>query len=154
MEELEREVFTVEDNVYSEQDIMECLAEEDSILLLMMIDGKIEGYSFGYDEDVDNPTVRGTDYFIDSAVVSLQYEHKGIGTVIAGVILLMLYLMGYREIGILTEEKDKTGRELVKFYRKLGFEEVGRTEESGCAMKITLTNQLFKDACARLGIET
>ncbi|KPJ91277.1 MAG: hypothetical protein AMJ55_12105 [Gammaproteobacteria bacterium SG8_15] len=152
MTQLENEIFSVEDNVYSKDDIRECLAEEDSMLLLLIIDDRIEGYTFGYDDDIDNPTVKDTEYFIDTAVVSLQYEHKGIGAAIAGIILLLLYLMGYRNIGILTEEKDKTGRQLVKFYQRLGFEEVETTEEQGCAMKITLTDQLVKNTCSRLGI--
>ncbi|MEJ2143389.1 MAG: hypothetical protein P8Y24_13770 [Gammaproteobacteria bacterium] len=152
MEQLEQEIFSIEDNVYSRNDILECLAEEDSLLLLLKINNNIEGYAFGYNEDEDDPTVRGTDYFIDSALVSLQYEHKGIGEIISGVMFMMLYLLGYRSIGILTEEKDKTGRELVKFYQRLGFELVDNTEEYGCAMRKQLNKEFYRQVCSRLGV--
>lgn len=152
MLQLEEQIFSIEDNIYSKQDILECLAEEDSFLLLLTINNEVEGYVFGYDEDIDNPTVKGTEYFLDSAVVSLSHEQKGIGTTVSAIVLLMLYLLGYRKVGLLTEAKDKTGRELVKFYQRMGFEEVETTEEYGCAMRITLSEQLFNDICARLGV--
>ena len=149
---LEEQIFRIEDNIYSKEDILECLAEEDSLLLLLTIDNKVEGYVFGYDEDISKPTVKGTEYFLDSAVVSLAYEQKGIGSMVSGVVLLMLYLLNYREVGLLTEERDKTGRELVRFYEKMGFKLVEKTEQAGCAMRITLNEQIFNEICNRLGI--
>lgn len=154
MLQLEEEIFSIEDNIYSKEDILECLAEEDSLLLLLTINNTVEGYVYGYDEDIDNPTVKGTEYFLDSAVVSLSHEQKGIGTTVSAIVLLMLYLLGYRKVGLLTEAKDKTGRELIKFYQKMGFEVVETTEELGCAMRITLSEQLFNTICARLGVTT
>lgn len=152
MLELEHEIFAIEDNVYSREDILSCLREEDSLLLLLRIDGRLEGYVFGYDEDVDHPIVEGTDYFLDSALVSSAYEQKGIGAAAAVVVLLLLYLMDYRAIGITTEVRDKTGRELVKFYKKLGFIDGVTDSREDYAMKIDLNDEIIARLGAPLGI--
>ncbi len=153
MSELEKEVFSIEDNVYSKEDIIESLAEEYSLLMLLKINNKIEGYVFGYDDDPENPNVEGTEYFIDSALVSLRYEHLGIGTMLSGVVLLLLYLLGFKKIGITTEEKDKTGRELVKFYKKLGFTEAATSLNKGeVGMKIILDTDLIDNIVTKLNI--
>lgn len=152
MLELEEEVFSIEENVYTRQDILECLAEEDSLLMLLRVDGRIEGYVFGYDEDPDQPAVKGTDYFLDSALVSTAYEQKGIGASAAGVVLLVIYARGYRDVGITTEVKDKTGRELVKFYEKLGFVRAVTDRADDYAMKIGLNDEIIAGVCAKLGL--
>ena len=152
MLELEQEIFAIEDNVYSRQDILDCLAEEDSLLLLLRIGGRIEGYVFGYDEDPADPVVKGADYFLDSALVAAAYEQKGIGAATAGVVLLLLYLAGYRDIGLTTEPRDRTGRELVKFYRKLGFTDAETAQRSNYAMKIHLDGAFAARMADSLGI--
>lgn len=153
MIELEKEVFSIEDNVYSKEDILESLAEEYSFLLLLKIKGQIQGYAFGYEDDPNNPRVEGTDFFIDSALVSLEYEQKGIGSMLSGVVLLLLYFLGFNKIGITTEENDKTGRELVKFYKKLGFTKVGTSIDDGeVGMKILLNTALINEISTKLNI--
>ena len=152
MIELEKEVFTIEDNVYSREDIMECLAEEYSLLLLVNLSGKIQGFVYGYDEDADDPVVEGTEYFLDSAVMALAYENKGIGTMLSGVVLLLVYLLGFKKIGITTEVKDKTGRELVKFYKKLGFTEALTGEPGNVGMKVILDENFINGICSKLHI--
>jgi GNAT superfamily N-acetyltransferase len=152
MIELEKEVFTIEGNVYSREEIMECLVEEYSLLLVLNISGRIQGFVYGYDDDEDNPVVEGTDYFLDSAVMALAYENKGIGTLLSGVILLLVYLLGFKKIGITTEMKDKTGRELVKFYKKLGFTEASTAEPLDVGMKIILDENLINGICSKLHI--
>jgi GNAT superfamily N-acetyltransferase len=141
---LEEEVFRIEDNVYSEADIRECLAEEDSLLLLLWINDRVEGYLFGYDDEPEAPVVAGTEYFIDSAVVSLAYQAKGIGTQAGFVVLFLIYLLGYRSIGITTEERDKTGRELAEFYRRLGFVDAPTDKPENVGLKIELDTQSIK----------
>ena len=79
MEEIEEEIFRIEDNVYSRRDLVECLASKDALLLVLTIDGNVEGYLFGYADEPGNPVVEGSDYFVDSAAISLDYEAKGIG---------------------------------------------------------------------------
>lgn len=150
MLELEQEIFSIEDNVYSKEDILECLAEEYSLLLLLTVNGQIEGYLFGYDDDPNHPIVQGTDYFIDSAVISLAYQQKGIGTMLSGLILWLLYLLDFTKVGITTEEKDKTGRELVKLYQKLGFTKAQSTAQESVGMKIILENEVINLICSKL----
>lgn len=152
MIELEIDVFTIEDNVYSREEIMECLAEEYSLLLLVNISGQIQGFVYGYDDDADDPVVEGTDYFLDSAVMALAYENKGIGTMLSGVVLLLVYLLGFKKIGITTEVKDKTGRELVKFYKKLGFTEALTDETGEVGMKVILDENFINGICSKLHI--
>ena len=150
MLELEEEVFRIENNVYSADDIRECLAEEDSLLLVLRVNDRVEGYVFGYDDDPDDPEVGGTDYFIDSAVVSLAYEAKGIGSRAGLLVLFLLYLLGYRKIGITTEPRDKSGRELVGFYHKLGFTEAPTKRPDSYGMKIELSDMLVEKMAAQL----
>lgn len=152
MQELENEVFSIEDNVYSREDIQSCLQEEDSLLLTLQVDDRIEGYVFGYDDDVENPVVKGTEYFVDSAVVSLQYQAMGIGSTVGVLVLLVLYLVGYEKIGITTEVRDKTGRELVSFYHKLGFVDAETESGDDYAMMITLDDQLINRFYKVLGL--
>ncbi len=154
MLELEHQIFGAEDNVYSAEDIMECVESEDAFLLLLQIDGKLEGYAFGFAEDPGQPTVEGTDYFVDSAVVSLEYENHGVGTKTAALVFLIVYLMGYRKVGVTTEPRDKTGRELVRFYRKLGFTAGTTILPGNYAMKILLTRDLLQPLLKRqLGVD-
>lgn len=152
MQELEKEVFSIEDNVYSREDIQSCLQEEDSLLLTLQVDDRIEGYVFGYDDDVEKPVVKGTEYFVDSAVVSLQYQAMGIGSTVGVLVLLVLYLVGYEKIGITTEVRDKTGRELVSFYHKLGFVDAETESGDDYAMMITLDDQLINRFYKVLGL--
>lgn len=144
MVELEEEVFRIEDNVYSKADIRECLAEQDSLLLVLRVNDRVEGYVFGYDDEPETPVVAGTEYFVDSAVVSLTYQAKGIGRQTGFVVLFLLYLIGYRSIGITTEERDKTGRDLADFYRKLGFVDAHTDKPDNVGLKIVLDTQSIK----------
>jgi GNAT superfamily N-acetyltransferase len=150
MLELEEEVFRIEDNVYSADDIRECLGEEDSLLLVLWVNDRVEGYVFGFDDEPDDPEVEGTDYFVDSAVVSLAYQAKGIGTRAGLLVLFLLYLAGYRRIGITTEPRDKTGRELLAFYHKLGFSEAHAKRADNYGMKIELSDALMAKLAAQL----
>lgn len=151
MLELERELFTIENNVYSKEDILSCLGEEDSLLVLLRIGGRIEGFVFGYDDDIEHPIVEGTEYFVDSAVVSSAYERLGIGTATGAVVLFLLYLAGYRDIGLTTEVRDKSGRELVKFYESLGFTRGITNLPDNYAMKIHLSEEFMNKLSAYLG---
>lgn len=153
MLELEDEIFRIEDNVYSKKDVLECLAEEYSLLLVVIISGQIQGFVYGYDEDEETPTVEDTEYFLDSAVMALAYENRGIGTMLSGVILFLLYLLGFKKIGILTEEKDRTGRELVKFYKKIGFIEARTDAAESVGMKIVLDEKFINGICEKLNIK-
>lgn len=94
--------------------------------------------------------MEGTDYFVDSAVVSLAYEAKGIGSRAGLMVLYLLYLLGYRSIGITTEPRDKTGRELIGFYHKLGFTEAPTKRPGSWAMKIELSDALVQKLATQL----
>jgi ribosomal protein S18 acetylase RimI-like enzyme len=144
MLELEQQVFGIEDNVYGAEDIRECVESEDAFLLLLHIGERLEGYAFGFAEDPQQPAVEGTDYFVDTALVSLEYENLGIGSRMAGLVFLIIYLMGYRQVGVTTESRDRTGRELVGFYRKLGFADGSTRLAGNYAMKIVLTHDLLE----------
>lgn len=149
MLEIEEEVFRIEDNVYSEDDVLECLTEEDSLCLLLYINDRVEGYTFGYDDDPEDPVVAGADYFVDSGVLSLDYQRKGIAVRISLLVLFLIFLLGYHCIGITTEEKDKSGRKLASFYRKLGFTVAKTTRPENIGMRIELTEKSIR-SLARL----
>jgi len=152
MEEIEEEIFRIEDNVYSESDLMECLETEDAMLLVLTIGGKVEGYLFGYADEPDDPVVEGSDYFVDSGVISLAYEAQGIGSRISLPVLFVIYLLGYKTAGLLTEEQDKTGRRLADFYRRLGFVDapVNRAGDVGIGFTFELSPKALKRAADQL----
>ena len=152
MQEIEEEVFRIEDNVYSQSDLLECLTEKDALLLVLTIDGNVEGYLFGYADEPGNPVVEGSDYFVDSAVISLAYEAKGIGGVLSLPVLFLIQLLGYKVAGLTTEEQDKTGRKLANFYRKLGFVDapVNREGDVGIGFTLELTPKALKQIADRL----
>jgi len=157
MLELEAEIFTVENNVYQRQDIIDCVASEDAFLLLFAVEGRIEGYVFGYEEDAEYTAVEDTEYFVDTAVVSLAHQRLGVGRSAAILVFLVLYLAGYRRIGVTTQLRDKTGRELVRFYRELGFEDARHLDPEHYqdpltrAMRIVLDARMLQPWLERLG---
>lgn len=152
MEEIEEEVFRVEDNVYTETDLLDCLANEDSILLVLTIDGAVEGYVFGYADEPGNPVVQGSDFFVDSGVIALAYEAQGIGSRLSLPVLFLIHLLGYNVAGLLTEEQDKTGRKLANFYRDLGFVDapVNRGEDDAIGFTFELTPNRLKRIARQL----
>ena len=152
MQEIEEEVFRIEDNVYTESDLLECLAMEDALLLALTIDGNVEGYLFGYADEPGNPVVEGSDYFVDSAVISLAYEAKGIGGLLSLPVLFLIHLLGYKVAGLTTEEQDKSGRKLANFYRKIGFVDapVNREGDVGIGFTLELTPETLKQVADRL----
>jgi hypothetical protein len=152
MEEIEEEIFRIEDNVYTESDLLECLAEKDALLLVLSIDGRVEGYLFGYADEPGNPVVEGSDYFVDSAVISLAYEAKGIGGRVSLPALFLIYLLGYKVAGLTTEEQDKTGRRLADFYRKLGFVDaaVNREGDVGIGFRLALKPETLRNIARHL----
>jgi GNAT superfamily N-acetyltransferase len=152
MQEIEEELFRIEDNVYTESDLLECLAMQDAMLLVLTIDGNVEGYLFGYADDRGNPVVEGCDFFVDSALISLAYEAKGIGGRFSLPVLFLIHLLGYKVAGLTTEEQDKTGRKLANFYRKLGFVDtpVNREGDVGIGFSIDLTPEALKQIAERL----
>lgn len=152
MEEIEEEIFRIEDNVYTESDLRACLAEEDALLLVLSVGGRVEGYLFGYADEPGNPVVEGSDYFVDSAVISLAQEAKGIGARLSLPILFLIHLLGYKVAGLLTEEQDQTGRRLAAFYRKLGFVDapVSRDGDGGIGFTIDLRPGVLRQLAVRL----
>jgi hypothetical protein len=152
MEEIEEEIFRIEDNVYTEGDLRERLLRKDALLLVLTVGGKVEGYLFGYADEPGNPVVQGSDYFVDSAAISLAYEAKGIGGRLSLPVLFLIHLLGYGAAGLTTEEQDKTGRKLASFYRKIGFVDapVNREGDVGIGLVIELTPEALKRIAGHL----
>ena len=152
MQEIEEQIFRIEDNVYTESDLLECLAMEDALLLVLTVDGNVEGYLFGYADEPGNPVVEGSDYFVDTAVISLAYEAKGIGGRLSLPVLFLIHLLGYKVAGLTTEEQDKSGRNLANFYRKLGFVDapVNREGDVGIGFVFDLSPSALKQIADQL----
>lgn len=152
MAALEASVYP-EDIAYEPTDFREFLVEQDDALLaLLTIDGELAGYVFGYAEDEDEQIVEGADYFVDDGVVALEWQAKGIGSICGVAMFALIGLLGYHVIGVTTEERDEAGRELVKWYHGLGFEDAVTHYCDDYAITLALDEERMAFMLAALGV--
>lgn len=119
--ELQREAFGADDVAFSRRDLDEVRADPEALFVRLDVDGRLEGCFFGYWEWPEKVTVPGTDFFLDSAIVSARYRGLGIGHFAITGILLLADLLECRRIGIAAWLGGPGGTKLVRFYRSFGF---------------------------------
>lgn len=122
--ELELDAFGAPGVAFTRRDLDEIMADPEALFITLEIDGRMEGCLFGYWEWPDQITVPGSDFFLDSAMVSSKYRGKGIGRVAITGVLLLVDLLECRRIGIAAWQQGPRGRGLVRFYRRFGFARV------------------------------
>ncbi len=119
--ELELDAFGAPGIAFTRRDLDEVLADPEALFVTLEIDGRMEGCLFGYWEWPDQITVAGSDFFLDSAMLSSANRGRGIGRVAITGVLLLVDLLECRRVGIAAWQRGPRGRGLIRFYRRFGF---------------------------------
>jgi ribosomal protein S18 acetylase RimI-like enzyme len=118
---------------YSEDEISECLAEEDVLMMFITVDGLPEGLLLGY-------TLTGVlveTFYLDT--IAVKQKGRGIGRIILTVLIKWAKKMGYRQIQLDTEFENEKGILLSSYYERFGFKVVEVDDEIGnVTMRLTL----------------
>jgi len=110
---------------YSEEEIMERLAEEDVLMMFITVDGHPEGLLLGY-------TLGGVSletFYLDT--IAIKQKGRGIGRIILTVLIRWAKKMGYRRMQLDTEFENEKGIPLGLFYEHLGFKIIDTDDEIG-----------------------
>ncbi len=136
--DLERDAFGAPGVAFDRLGLDEVRADPDALFLILEVNGTLEGCCFGYWEWPDQITVAGTDFFLDTAMVSRRYRGHGIGRVSLAGVLLLVRLLECHRVGIAAWRRGPIGNRLVKFYRGFGFEklESGRSPHALMALDL------------------
>ncbi|HEU4988596.1 MAG TPA: MFS transporter [Gemmatimonadaceae bacterium] len=137
---LQQEAFGAPDAVFTAGDLQEVLADPDALFLQLTVDGRLEGWGFGYYEWPDKVTVPGTDFFIDSAMIAAPYRGRGIGKLAVAGMLLLTDLLECRRVGIAAWRGGAHTRGLVRFYQSFGFARVAGGAGPHIQMAVAVDN--------------
>ena len=99
------------------------------ILLLAHCNDRPIGLAYGY-----NDAEKG--FFLDT--LASIVESKGIGSVLATLILVHALETGRSHVTLYTEERDEKGRQLRRYYERIGFKYLGTEEGKGDVMRMQL----------------
>jgi GNAT superfamily N-acetyltransferase len=117
---------------YSEEEIMERLAEEDVLMMFITVDDRPEGLLLGY--TYVNTAVET--FYLDT--IAVKQKGKGVGRIVSVVLIKWAKKMGYKRMQLDTEFENEKGIPLSLFYEHLGFKVVDIDDELG-----NITMQLF-----------
>lgn len=121
---LEQDAFGAAGVAFDRLGLDEVRSDPDALFLILEVNGKLQGCCFGYWEWPDQITVAGTDFFLDTAMVSRGFRGHGIGRVSLAGVLLLVRLLECHRVGIAAWRRGPIGNRLVDFYRGFGFEKV------------------------------
>ena len=88
-------------------------------------------FVFGFDDSEEGA------YFSDSAATLI--ERKGVGSILTALEAMYCLEKGYRLEKMITEDLDESGRKLVEYWARFGFNVTGRNPKIGVEMKMELT---------------
>ena len=126
---------------YEHEDVLEHGRLKGFILILAERNDQPIGMTYGYDE----PQPIG--YFLDT--LASMTEGKGIGRILVTLLLINCQNKGYKHVTLYTEERDEKGRQLRRFYEKMGFTYLGTEEGKGDIMQIQLNDEKVYDLYAK-----
>lgn len=135
---LGEEVFGPGGEVFDRRALAELEEDPDGLLVVLDVEGSIEGLCFGYYEDEATQMVDGTEFFIDSALVSPRWQTRGIGWLAGAAVLLLVTELGdVHHIGMaIWSGGDVPG--LQALYRRMGFVEASCPHLEYPCMAVTL----------------
>ena len=107
------------------------------ILILVHCGDESLGLAYGYDEGENS-------FFLDT--LASIVEGKGIGSILATLIVIHALETNHSNVTLYTEERDENGRRLRRFYEQIGFKYLGSKEGKGDVMHM----QLDQDKIATL----
>jgi GNAT superfamily N-acetyltransferase len=136
--ELNDEVFGGRRDVFDARALDEVEEDPDALFLVLEVDGRIEAGVFGYFEEPIGSIVEDTDFFLDSAMVSAEWQSHGLGEVGGlGVLLLLALIEDVHRVGVAVWTDGDVER-LVSLYKRFGFvDAVGHGMPPPC-LKVTL----------------
>lgn len=149
---LERDAFGAVGVAFDRVGLDEVRADPDALFLVLEIDGEIEGCCFGYWEWPDQITVAGTDFFLDTAMVSRRYRGRGIGRISLVGVLLLVQLLDCHRVGIAAWHRGPVGDRLVEFYGSFGFQRVESGRSTHALMALDLDRAPIESWRAALGL--
>ena len=150
--ELDDEVFGNKRDVFDAATLDEMEADPDALLLVIEIEGTIEACVFGYYEEPRGQIVEDTDFFIDSAMVSRAWQHRGIGELGGAAILLLLEIAeDVDDVGVAVWS-DGDVEQLVSLYRRLGFVDASGRDMPHRCMRVALDDDLTATMRNLLGL--
>lgn len=150
--DLNVEVFGREGEVFDRRALDEVAADPDALFLALEVGGSLEGCCFGYYEEPGAETVVGTDFYLDTGLVSPRWQHKGIGGLGGAAVLLLVHLLGdVHRVGISVWGGGRVD-ELVALYRRFGFVDAeGRGTPHRC-LAVDLDDERLEAWRALLGL--
>ena len=110
---------------YSEEEILERLAEYNVLMMFLTVDGIPSGLVLGYTLHEVSTEV----FYLDTIAVKLR--GRGIGRIILMNLIRWTKKMGYQKIQLDTEFENEAGFHLSSFYEHMGFRVVDSDDETG-----------------------
>jgi GNAT superfamily N-acetyltransferase len=125
---------------YRHEEVLEHSYIPGFLLLLVECGGQPIGIVYGYNEPENG-------FFLDT--LASMVERKGIGHTLATLILVHAVNNGHSHVTLYTEEQDEKGRQLRKFYEKMGFVYLGTEPRKGDVMRLQITPEKTRELYAR-----
>jgi hypothetical protein len=116
---------------YSERELRNRSNKSGFTCFLVYLDGRPIAFVFGFDDPESGS------YFSDSAATLI--ERKGIASVLTALESLYCIENGYTSEKMITEDLDESGRRLVEYWRRFGFQVTNRDPKIGVEMRLELT---------------
>jgi ribosomal protein S18 acetylase RimI-like enzyme len=115
---------------YRREEIIQHSLAPGFILITAECDAEPLGIVYGYKEP-------DGEFFLDT--LASMVEGRGIGHMLATLIITHAENTGHKHVTLYTEEQDEKGRLLRRFYQKMGFTYLGTEPEKGDVMVMKLT---------------
>jgi GNAT superfamily N-acetyltransferase len=125
---------------YRHEEVLEHSSIPGFLLILAEYRGQPLGIVYGYDEPENG-------FFLDT--LASMVERKGIGHTLATLIVVHAQNTGYNHVTLYTEEQDEKGRQLRRFYEKMGFVYLGTEPRKGDVMKLQVTTERTRELYTR-----
>jgi GNAT superfamily N-acetyltransferase len=121
---------------YKHEEVLEHSYIPGFMLILVECGDQPLGIVYGYDEPENG-------FFLDTLASML--ERQGIGHILATLIIVHAQNTGYHHVTLYTEERDEQGRQLRKFYEKMGFVYLGTEPRKGDVMRLQVTPEWTRE---------
>ncbi len=125
---------------YRREEVVEHSNNPGFILITAESGGQPLGIVYGYDEAEGG-------FFLDT--LASMVEGRGIGHTLATLFIIHAENTDHRHVTLYTEEQDEQGRQLRRFYQKMGFAYLGTYPEKGDVMKLQLSPETAAELYSR-----
>lgn len=129
--ELEAGAFRAELR-YSAEELEERLLNDDLLFLFLVSQKGREAVILAY-QDPDNPR---SSFYLDT--IAVRTTGRGLGKILMRTLMQYARAKSYQRLRLDTETVNEKGQELVRFYKKLGFETADTTEDGNISMELHL----------------